>query len=98
MEDIIEAHPEWHGKVQGILMNAGGSISGVSSCAGQTTLPILQDVPGGDTWTALGAASYTTHIFDQNGVLYHSIAPAFFSTNADAAAELEAAVNELLVD
>ena len=91
---MVANHPEWAGLVTAVLINANGAQSGLANCAAGLDVPLLQD--GGSMWGTLGAASYTTQVYDQNGTLAAEIISAFYSSNPDKVAELEAAVAALL--
>lgn len=96
METRFLLHPEWDGLVQGILVNAGGSASGLPGCSMATDLPIVQDEVAGAMWTGLSATSYQALIFDQQGKLVHVISPAYFQTSPASLDELESVILSLL--
>ena len=77
-----------------MLINKSGSGSGIPNCAGTLDVPLFQD--GGDMWSTLGAASYVTQVYDQSGTLAAEITSAFYVSDPDKTAELEAAVAALL--
>ena len=79
-----------------VLINNGGSASGLTNCSTVTNVPILQDAVAGTLWTALSATSYQALVFDQNGVLVHKMSNAFFASTPAAVTEIEGVVNGLL--
>jgi hypothetical protein len=78
LEGLIAAHPEWAGKVAGLMVNQEGAESGLESCAEETKLPIGQDGPGNPTWTVLGANYNAVVVVDAAGKLVHKVSPAKF--------------------
>jgi hypothetical protein len=73
LDSIFEAHPEWQGKITGLIVNQAGSDSGLGSCGDKTNLPVVQDDADGTFWKALGGAYNSLLFVDKNGVAVERI-------------------------
>ena len=65
----MDAHPEWNGKLRALMINQGGSDSGLAACSEKATLPLMQDAADKSLWTAL-AGEYNIYVlYGKNGEL-----------------------------
>jgi len=83
MEEMFVGHPEWGGKVVGMILNQGGADAGVPQCSNLTTLSIVQDDVGGSMWSGLGAEYDSILVVDQDGIEVLKIAPTAFPQTAN---------------
>ncbi|MBM4355814.1 MAG: hypothetical protein FJ109_18825 [Deltaproteobacteria bacterium] len=82
----MKEHPEWSGKVVGLMVNQSLAESGLDACSQSTTLPIGQDDEAAVLWAALGATYNSVAIVDAKGKLVHRIEPVTFPDDADVVA------------
>lgn len=67
LETVLLSHPAWKGLVKGMVVNKGGSESGLPSCNSKTNLAVIQDAKAGALWAMLGIPSNTYIVVDQGG-------------------------------
>ena len=93
LDSIFDAHPEWQGKVTGVVVNQGGSDTGLAGCSDKADLPVVQDDVEGTFWEALGGAYNSMLFVDEDGVAVERID--YFDHPEDVEA-IEAAVGRLI--
>ena len=93
LDSIFAAHPEWLGKVDGVVVNQAGSDSGLGTCSDKTGLAVVQDDADGTFWTALGGVYNSLLFVNEHGVAVERID---YYDHPDDVAAIEAAVAAII--
>ncbi len=93
LDSIFAAHPEWDGKVTGVVVNQAGSDSALGTCSDKTGLAVVQDDAEGTFWEAFGGVYNALLFVDERGVAVDRID---YFDHPDDVAAVEGAVTSII--